>query len=112
MSDGGQINRGEILTLQQVVETVLGTERALLLQNVGFIIVRTITKMTLQDVVVFSKYSFNGDRISRSNKCYSFVSPYDSSYTTVEFHEASLHSTTFNAPLKEQTALLGYVLSG
>lgn len=89
MSDGGQINRGEILTLQQVVETMLGTERALLLQNVGFIIVRTITKMTLQDVIVFSE--FNGDRISRSNKCYSFVSPYDSSYTTVEFHEASLH---------------------
>lgn len=62
--------------------------------------------MTLQDVVVFSKYSFNGDRIRRSNKCYSFVSPY------VEFHEASLHSTTFNTPLKERTALLGYVLSG
>lgn len=110
MSDGGQINRGEILTLQQVVETMLGTERALLLQNVGFIIVRTITKMTLQDVVVLSE--FNGYRISRSNKCYSFVSPYDSSYTTAEFHEASLHSATFNAPLKEQTALLGYVLSG
>lgn len=110
MSDGGQIYRGEILTLQQVVETMLGTERALLLQNAGFIIVRTITKMTLQDVVVFSK--FNGDRISCSDKCYSFVSPYDSSYTTVEFHEASLHSTTFNAPLKEQTAWLGYVLSG
>lgn len=102
MSDGGQINRGEILTLQQVVETMLGTERALLLQNIGFIIVRTITKMTLQNVVV----------LSRSNKCCSFVSPYDSSYTTVEFHEASLRSATFNAPLKEQTVLLGYVLNG
>lgn len=32
MGDGGQIHRGEILTLQEVVETVLGTKRALLLQ--------------------------------------------------------------------------------
>lgn len=32
MSDGGQIYRSKVLTLQQVVETMLGTERALLLQ--------------------------------------------------------------------------------
>ena len=32
VSDGGQIHRSEILTLQEVVQTVLGAKRALLLQ--------------------------------------------------------------------------------
>lgn len=33
MSNGGQIHRSEILTLQQVVEAVLGAKRALLLKK-------------------------------------------------------------------------------